>query len=71
MLNPFLESQNAQFHIPWVFLSTGVQKFLFNYVETNPDSDTFCLSGKDSKEDSSDEDEDAETKKLRGQLNSK
>ena len=32
---------------------------------------SFLLSGKDGKEDSSgDEDEDAETKKLRGQLNS-
>ena len=38
--------------------------------EQDPDM-SFLLSGKDGKDDSSgDEDEDAETKKLRGQLNS-
>lgn len=40
------------------------------YSRANPDM-YFLLSGKDGKDDSSgDEDEDAETKKLRGQLNS-
>lgn len=48
-----------QIHVEWTCIH-----------EQDPDM-SFLLSGKDGKDDSSgDEDEDAETKKLRGQLNS-